>query len=81
MFSSVSELHWTAQGGAVRPTTDANGETDHGSLDVLEFDENVWSMDGDFGEIRLTSDPPQLIWRTDAPTKVTHSDESAMEPK
>lgn len=80
VFSSVSELHWTAQ-RTVRPSTDASGETDYGSLDVLEFDDNAWSMDGDFGQIRLTSEPPQIIWRTDAPTNDTDSDESAKEPK
>lgn len=61
VFSSVSELHWTAQRTA-RPSTDASGEIDYGSLDVLEFKDNVWSMDGDFGQISLISTPPRIEW-------------------
>ncbi|WP_457967280.1 hypothetical protein M1E17_10665 [Arthrobacter sp. D1-29] len=61
VFSSVSELHWTAQ-SRITPVTDASGEIDYGSLDVLEFKDNVWSMDGDFGQISLISTPPQIEW-------------------
>lgn len=78
VFSTVSELNWIGQ-GRVRPTTDANGETDYGSLDVLQFDDTLWSMDGDFGQITLTSDPPQISWPTSNLTKVFTDDESAQE--
>ncbi|MFJ5956313.1 hypothetical protein ACIQC5_10175 [Paenarthrobacter sp. NPDC092416] len=61
VFSSVSELHWTAQ-SRVTPATDASGEIVYGSLDVLQFKDNVWSMDGDFGQISLISTPPQIEW-------------------
>ena len=62
VFSTVRELHWTAQGKA-RSTTDANGERDYGSLEVLQFDDTLWSMDGDFGEISVISMPPRIEWQ------------------
>lgn len=62
VFSAVSELSWIGQ-GKIRPTTDANGETDYGSLDVLQFDDPRWSMAGDFGEISVISMPPRIAWQ------------------
>jgi hypothetical protein len=61
VFAPVSELHWTNQ-GAVKPTIDPDGEVDFGSLDVLQFEDDVWSMDGHFGQISVTSPPPRIEW-------------------
>ncbi|WP_454812798.1 hypothetical protein [Paenarthrobacter nitroguajacolicus] len=80
VFEAVTQLHWTGWGD-IKATTDRHGETDYGSLDVIAFNDNVWSMNGDFGQINLTSDLPQIIWPTSTPTKDIDDDEPAKEPK
>lgn len=50
-FEGVTSLCWTGQG--LPPATDASGERDYGGVDLLAFDQGVYRMSGDFGDIVL----------------------------
>lgn len=42
------------------PASDASGEIDFGTLDVLQVDDGKYTLSGDFGEVRVVSAPPTL---------------------
>lgn len=42
------------------PASDASGEIDFGTLDVMQVDGDAYTLSGDFGEIRVVSAPPTL---------------------
>lgn len=58
-FNGVAAVTWTGQGDVV-PAVDASGEQDFGSVDAFEVSEGQYVLEGDFGRLEVSSDPPVL---------------------
>ncbi|WP_156376701.1 hypothetical protein [Yonghaparkia sp. Root332] len=50
-FEHFATFEWKPAG--FRPATDAKGEVDYGSIDLLQADHEVVQIEGDFGVIRV----------------------------
>lgn len=57
LFATAREVEWQMGGS---PASDASGEIDFGTLDVLQVDDGKYTLSGDFGEVRVVSAPPTL---------------------
>lgn len=57
-FNGVSSLRW--EGQAAPPATDATGERDYGSVDVLRATDDAYIVEGDFGYIVVASRLPSV---------------------
>lgn len=53
-FLGVRRLVWEGQGA--QPATDASGERDYGHIDDLRWDDGVYELAGDWGEITLEAE-------------------------
>lgn len=57
-FREVRGLTWQGQG--IKPSRDATGELDYGSVDTLLVDDGRYVIQGSFGEIEVVSDAPAV---------------------
>jgi hypothetical protein len=57
-FPSVRTIEWLQRGSA--PATDATGEQDWGHIDWFVVDNDVYELEGDWGHVRVVSEPPQI---------------------
>ena len=51
-------IEWLQRGSA--PATDATGEQDWGHIDWFVVDNDVYELEGDWGHVRVVSEPPQI---------------------
>jgi hypothetical protein len=57
-FPNVRTIEWLDRGGP--PATDASGEQDWGNIDRFIVDDDVYEMEGGWGQVRVVSDRPQV---------------------
>lgn len=57
LFEAACAVDWRMGGP---PASDASGEIDFGTLDVMQVDAGAYTLSGDVGEIRVVSAPPTL---------------------
>jgi hypothetical protein len=43
------------------PAVDASGEVDYGNIDVFMWDGDLFDLQGDWGHVRVVSDPPVVV--------------------
>jgi len=53
-FTGVKRLEWSGQGAP--PATDATGEADYGHIDDLQWDDNRFELEGDWGRMVLEAE-------------------------
>lgn len=58
IFPNVVSIEWVTR--SERRFTDASGEQDLGNVDVLAVDGQAFIVEGDWGKVRVVSDPPQF---------------------
>lgn len=58
-FGDVKELLWADQGKS--PTADIEGDFDYDSIRSFLLSKGIYSIEGRFGRISVTSAPPQVI--------------------
>ena len=59
-FENLKSLKWLAKN--LKFTVDINGSKDLGNIDVFTYINDEYYLEGDWGEVKITSSPPRLIW-------------------
>jgi hypothetical protein len=54
LFCGIRSKQWLHR--TFRPSTDASGQVDYGSIDTFLFDTGVYVLEGDWGEVRVEAD-------------------------
>ena len=57
-FPNVRRFEWLDRGGPA--AVDATGERDWGNIDTFAADADTYELTGDWGHVRVESDPPQV---------------------
>ena len=57
-FPNVRRVEWLDRGGP--PAVYATGERDWGIIDTFAADADTYELTGDWGHVRVESDPPQV---------------------
>lgn len=65
ILSGVSRLLWEDQGA--KPSYDATGEVDHGTIDYLRFEDGRYEVGGDVGQLVVVADRIDVALLPDAP--------------
>jgi hypothetical protein len=59
-FEAVREVHWVHSD--VPPSIDATGERDYDNIDVFEWQNQEFRLEGDWGQLVITSAPPVVVF-------------------
>ena len=62
IFPGIKAIEWKRQ--TFKKTTDLNGEIDYGNIDSFVKEEKKYHLSGDWGEVFIESEAPQLNFRT-----------------
>ena len=58
VFPNVTGIEWVKRSNA--HYTDAAGEEDLGNIDILTIDQEAFVAEGDWGSVRIFSEPPRF---------------------
>lgn len=58
IFPDVTQVEWISRDD--RQYRDATGERDLGNIDVLEVQDDLYAVEGDWGRIRIRASPPYV---------------------
>lgn len=57
-FTNVERVEWLEK--SMMPYTDATGSVDYGNIDEFYLSDEHYYLNGDWGELKITSSPPTL---------------------
>lgn len=60
VFKGVKNVKWLERNS--KPFTDANGSEDYGNIDSFELSSEGYHLLGDWGEVIICSETPNLEW-------------------
>ncbi|MFD2206214.1 hypothetical protein [Kiloniella antarctica] len=60
LFEDLKSLNWLVKD--LKFTVDINGSKDLGNIDVFTYTSDEYYLEGGWGEVKIISLPPRLIW-------------------
>jgi hypothetical protein len=59
VFPNARRIEWVER--AMRPVSDPAGGSEYGNIDSFEWPTNYYDLLGEWGHVRIESDPPLLV--------------------
>ncbi len=61
LFQKVKLVRWLSRN--MRPFTDVDGRDDYGNIDLFELFSEMYHLSGDWGEVVIVSNHPEVVWQ------------------